>query len=125
MLGYPLHQRKHESFCKFFVRYGDFLPYGHGLKKWQLGLTLYKSLNDGTRDFVDNLHYDTFLYQEPFICLNFFRWLAKHNFKKELSDFPPFDIPLAYPFDHNAYGDTPIGDEVEATTNVQQCIKDL
>lgn len=28
--------------------------------------------------------------------------------------FPPHEIPHAYPFDHDAYGDTPLGEEVES-----------
>ena len=46
--------------------------------------------------------------------------MAKDTFKNEFPGFSPLAILLAYLFDHDAYGDTPIGDEVEAMRCVIQ-----
>ena len=109
-----------ESFCRFFVKYGDSLPYGHEIEKWQFFLNLYEGLKYETREFIDDIHFNSFLNQTRMLYLNFFRCLAKDTFKKEFPGFPPLDIPLTYPFDHDAYGDTPIGDEVEMTRSVMR-----
>ena len=63
------------------------------------------------------------VWQNPILCLNFFRWLAKDNFKKEYPGFPPLEVPLAYPFIDYTYGDTPMGDELERTWSVNQLIR--
>ena len=109
MACYPLHQYEHESFWRFFVRYGDSLPYEHNVEQWQIFLEVYEGLNSETREFVDDVQFNAFLDQTPILCLNFFRWLAKDNFKKEYPGFHPLEVPLAYPFTDYIYSDTPMG----------------
>ena len=98
------------------MRYGDSLPYGHGIEKWQICLNLCKDLNYKTREFVDDVHFNALLNQTPMLCLNFFLWFAKDTFKKEYPGFFSLEVPLAYrpyPFDHDVDCDTPIRDEME------------
>lgn len=73
------------------------------------------------RDFFNHLYFKAFPDQTPIICLNFFWWVAKDTFKREMPGFPSFNIPLAYPFHHNTYGDTHLGDEIESMRTILQC----
>ena len=120
MACYPLHQFEHESFWRFFVRYGDSLPYEHNVEQWQIFLEVYEGLNSETREFVDDVQFNAFLDQTPILCLNFFRWLAKDNFKKEYPGFHPLEVPLAYPFTDYIYSDTLMGDDLERMWSVNQ-----
>ena len=38
MIEFPLHKDEHESFCRFFMRYGDSLPYVHGIENRKFSL---------------------------------------------------------------------------------------
>ena len=42
------------------------------LKKWQTCLNLYEGLKYETREFVDDVHFNAFIDQNPMLCLNFF-----------------------------------------------------
>ena len=72
---------------------------------------------------MDDVYSSALLDQTLILCLNFFIWLAKDNFKKEYPGFPPLEVPLAYPFIDYTYGDTPMGDELERTWSVNQLIR--
>ena len=69
---------------------------------------------------MDDIQFNAFLDRTPMLSLNFFRWLAKDNFLTEYPDFPPLEVPLAYPITDYIYGDTPIADELERTWSVNQ-----
>ena len=105
---------------EILVRYGDSLPHEHNVEQWQICLDLYEGLNSVTRELVADVYSSALLDQPPILCLNFFRWLAKENFKKEYLGLPPLEVPLAYPFIDYKYGDTPMGDELERTWSVNQ-----
>ena len=98
MVCYPLHQYEHESFWRFFVRYGDSLPHEHNVEQWKICLDLYMGMNSETRELLDDVYSSVLLDQTPILCLNFFRWLAKDDFKKEYPGLPPLKVPLTYPF---------------------------
>ena len=120
MACHPLYQYKHDSIWRFFVRYEDFLPYKHSVEQWKICLDLYKGLNSETRELVDDVKFNAFLEQTLMLCLNFFKWLAKDNFKKEYLGFSPLKVPLAYPFTDFIYSDTPIANELERIWSVNQ-----
>src|SRR5688572_1189466 len=114
-----MYQLEHESFWGFFLRYGKFFLPGRNFEKWQMCHHLYEGLNRKTREFVDDFYHDAFFDQTPVICLNFFRWLAKDNFRKEYPGLPPLEVPPAYPLGTD-YNGNPEGTELEKTWSVNQ-----
>ena len=92
-----IYQLEHEPFWSFFLRYETFFLRMYNVKMWQICHHLYGGLNRETRELVDEYHDDMFLDQTPVICLDFFKLMAKHFYRKEYPYLPLLEIPPAYP----------------------------